>query len=258
MPLRSKRTWRRDAEGPPGELRRPGRPRRSPEERAEAKQLVRAVLVRLGFGAGEGSVQRELGGRVPLRLVRESLCELKREHRSRERRAREEVRSHVRVLARGAIWSLDGTHLGRDAASTAVVGEMVRDVASTKTLGVSIGPPPTSSEVVVLLQRVVDETGEVPLVVSLDNGPENRGQLEAWCEERGVVRLMNLPYTPEHNPWVEHGNGELKAETGLGRGTRIDDVRSLAHHVVHAIDKIDGARHDQHEAGRRRAPPTRS
>ena len=240
---RSLRNWKRDADDVPGEpRRRPGRPRRSEDERARGMCLVSEMLGRLGMGAGEGTVYRELGGRIPMRLVRECLAKLKAEHRARTRRAREAARTSVRALARGAIWSVDGTHLGRDDAGTAVMGEVVRDVASTKTLGVSIGPPPTSAEVVVLVQRVVEEVGEIPLVLSIDNGGENQGELDAWCKAHGVVRLRNLPRTPQHNPWVEHGNAELKAETGLGKGVSISDVREVAHDVVLALHRIDGAR----------------
>ena len=239
---RTLRSWKREAEGTPGATRRPGRPRRSHGERALAKERVRSVLEQLGIAAGERTVHHALDGEVSLRLVRESLAELKAEHRTRARRKREELRSSVHALARGAMWSLDGTHLGRDEAGAALVGEIVRDVASTKTLGVSVGPPPTSAEVVVLLEHVVAETGEVPLVLSIDNGPENQDELEAWCRQMDVVRLRNVPHTPQHNAWVEHGNGELKAETGLGKGMRIGDVHGVVLEVARALEKIDGAR----------------
>ena len=234
--------WRREAEGVPGGARRPGRPRRSPGERAWAKGRVRSALDRLGLAAGERTVHHELGGEVPLRLVRESLAELKAEHRARTRRAREQARTSTRVTARDAIWSLDATHLGRDEAGVAVVGEIVRDVASSRTLGAALGPPPTSASVVALLRHVVAEMNVLPFVLALDNGPENRGALEAWCESQGVVLLRNLPHTPQHNPWVEHGNGEIKAETGLGRGARVTDLDAAANRVVQALQRIDGAR----------------
>jgi hypothetical protein len=239
---RTLRNWRRDAERAPGVKRRPGRPRRSRAEYAVAKERVRSVLEHIGISAGENTVCRELDGEVAVRLVRESLADLKAEHRARERHKREEARTSVHVSARCAIWSVDGTHLGRDEAGTAQVGEIVRDVASTTTLGVSVGPPPTSAEVVALLKHVVAEVGEVPLVLSIDNGPENQGELDAWCTKMDVVRLRNLPHTPQHNPWVEHGNGEIKAETGLGKGMRIGDVHCVVLEVARALDCIDGAR----------------
>jgi hypothetical protein len=146
----------------------------------------------------------------------------------------------VQVHARGVIWSVDGTELGRDGWGTAVVAEQVRDVGAGKTLGVSVGPPPTSEEVVVLMQRVVETTGEAPLVLAADGGPENRGELIAWCREHGVILLRSLPYTPQHNPWVEHGNGELKRETGLASNSIVLDVRELPTLLLKALDRIDG------------------
>lgn len=227
----------RDASAAP---RPPGRPRGPETERAAAEKAVRAVFERLGVRAGEDKIFHELRGEVPLRLVREYLAELKVEHKRRERRARESARTHTVVHARGAIWSLDGTHLGNDEEGAKVIGEVVREVASTRTLAGSIGPPASSAEVAALLERTVQETGECPLVLASDNGPENRGEAQAWCERRNVVRLWNLPHTPQHNPWVEHGNAELKAETGLGKGVLVTSLRAVARAIEGALTRIDG------------------
>lgn len=232
--------WKREAERDDPSPRSPGRPATPASVRAAAKERVHEVVKVLGWSVGEGPVHRALGGSLTLLLVRRSLAELKAEHKTRRRQAVEGARQHVEVLARDALWSLDGTHLGRDDAGVRAVGELVRDVASTATLGASVGPPPTSAEVVVLLQRVVAETGAPPLVLSSDNGGENRGALEEWCKEHRVVHLRNLPHTPQHNPWIEHGNREIKAETGLGKGVRIADPRATAHLLVLALDRIDG------------------
>ena len=56
------------------------------------------------------------------------------------------------------------------------------------------------------------------------------------------MRLRNLPRTPQHNPWVEHGNGEIKAETGLGKGVRVQDACTAAQDIARALERIDGAR----------------
>jgi len=237
---RSARRWQRldqDARTP---KRRPGRPGHSAEVWAAVKEAVLGVLRRLGFGTGERKVHYELDRKYTLYQVREVLRQLKAQWRSRRGRQRRAARKHVRVLVRGAIWSVDGTHLGRDAWGTAAVGEIVRDVASTKTLGVSVGPPPDSHEVVVLLQRVVEATGERPLVVSMDNGPENLDAVVEWCQEQGVVLLRSLPHTPQHNPWVEHGNAEIKQHSGLGKAVLIPHVRDLPDLLRRALDTIDG------------------
>jgi hypothetical protein len=54
------------------------------------------------------------------------------------------------------------------------------------------------------------------------------------------ILLRNLPYTPEHNAWVEHGNGELKRETGLASDTIVLDLRELPTLLLKALDRIDG------------------
>jgi hypothetical protein len=236
---RSARRWQKDQDDPMPK-RRPGRPGHSAKVWAEVKKAARGVLKRMGYGTGARKVHHELQGRYSHYLVREVVKQLKAKWRSREARRRAAARRHVRVLARGAIWSVDGTHLGRDACGTAVVGEIVRDVASTKSLGVSVGPPPDSQEVVVLLQRVVEATGEPPLVLALDNGAENLDAVVRWCRKQGVVLLRNLPHTPQHNPWVEHGNGEIKAHTGLGKRVLIAWVRAAAELLLRALHTIDG------------------
>jgi hypothetical protein len=203
---------------------------------------VHATLDRAGWSSGEGSVHHALGGALSRRLVRECLAELKATRRSANRQASEDRRTHVKVLVKDAIWSVDGTHLGRDERGRTVVAEIARDVASTKTLGASIGPPASSADVVAMLDRIVLVTDARPLVVATDGGPENRGPLDAWCERHDVVHLTNLPQTPEHNPWVEHGNREIKDETVLGKGNRVHDTHAVARELVCALDRIDGHR----------------
>jgi hypothetical protein len=63
----------------------------------------------------------------------------------------------------------------------------------------------------------------------------------AWCREQGVVLLRNLPHTPQHNPWVEHGNGEIKAHSGVGKGLHIPNLSELPDLLRLALDLIDGA-----------------
>lgn len=232
--------WRKRVLTPEAERPRMGRPRRSDAERALATDAVVAVQETNGWKLSGRAVHRALDGAVPLGLVQEVMRQLLAERERRRRADREARRLHVQVHGRNVLWSLDGTHLGREEDKTAVVAELVRDVASTKTLGAAIGPPPTSAEVVLLLTRIVAVTGEMPLAIARDNGGENRGELETWSEKQRVLLLTNLPRTPQHNPWVEHGNAELKAESGLGKGTRIRSVPAVAVAVLDALDHIDG------------------
>jgi hypothetical protein len=225
-----------------GHYRPPGRPRATHEACCVARERVRAVLDRAGYQAGERAVHQALGGSVPLALVRRALRELKAEHRAHVRRMDESRRVHVVLHGRNVLWSVDATHLGRDTGGATVAAELVREAASTTSLSVSIGPSPNACEVAYLLDRSLDVTGEPPLVLASDNGSENKDEVDDWCTQHGVVRLWNLPHTPKHNPWVEHGNGELKAESGLGKGVVIDCLEDATCALVCAIERLDGHR----------------
>jgi hypothetical protein len=231
-----------------GEWRGPGKPPTSSAERERTREQVAEVLERIGHRAGEGVVREVLG--EPLPLVREVLADLKREHRSRRELVAESLRVHVEVHGRHVMWSPDATDLGRDPERRRVTGEIVRDVGSGMTLGISVGPEPSSAEVAALLDRARRETGEAPLVLASDNGPENKGALERWCERHGVTRLWNLPRTPEHNPWVEHGHGELKGECGLGKGAVLDSHVDAARRLAGAAERLDRHRPRPSRGGR--------
>ncbi|HEX6241506.1 MAG TPA: hypothetical protein VFZ61_11450 [Polyangiales bacterium] len=225
------------------EAQRPklGRPRLPEEVRARMRSMVIAVADVLGWQVSGRAIHRAIDKVVSLALVEEARRVVLAERARQERRQSEQGRVHVDVLARDAIWSLDATHLGRDRRDGEVKAELVRDVASTKTKGLSVGPPANSREVVLLLESVRRETDSCPLVLASDNGSENKGEVESWCEQHGVVRLWNLPHTPQHNPWVEHGNGEIKQQSGLGKGKRIPSVGMAAAAILVALDQIDGA-----------------
>ena len=184
---------------------------------ARGRELVVAELERLGWTAGEGPVHRALGGAVSLRLVRRVLRELKAQRRARLRGEARARRVHVVAHARDVIWCLDATHVGRDGRGRAVQAEVLRDVACTRTLSISVGPVASSAEVIAQLQATARERGVLPLVLATDNGAAYRSaELEEWLAERQVVHLRNLPRTPQHNACAEHGMGELKPEAGLG------------------------------------------
>jgi hypothetical protein len=213
-----------------------GRPAHSAAAREAALERVARVRRCEVGGCGWRTLRahEELEG-VPTRLVQASLRELKATERREEaeRIARERV--HVEVLARDALWSQDGTHLGREQ-GVAAEAQPVRDAASTATLSLHVGRAPSGKEVAAILERTAAERGGWPLVWSSDNASVNGSpEVEALLERERVVHLRNVPHVPEHNPWVERGHRELKGESGLGRGSvlagvpqRMTDVRELA------------------------------
>jgi hypothetical protein len=222
---------------------RTGRPRIPDAERLAARRLVAAEWRRQGRSAGAAPVARALAGRVSPYLVRESLREIKRLHAAKDTREADRRRVSTEVLAREVIWSLDATHLGRDLQRAKLEAEFVRDAATTATIGRSVAGPPCGAEVRALLDRTRVSRGGPPLVLATDNGPENVApEVRAWCHEHAVLLLRNLPRTPRHNPWVEHGHGELKRETGLGRGARICDVARTMRTIDAALERLDACR----------------
>jgi hypothetical protein len=109
-----------------------------------------------------------LSGLVRPGLLRRCLKEAKAEAARRERAAVEERRTSLEVLARDALWSMDALHIGRSAEDV-VEALVLRDVASSCTLALRIGPPATVVDVVALLEHARRARGTLPLVLAMDN-----------------------------------------------------------------------------------------
>lgn len=234
--MRTLRNW---------EVRAPRRPGRPPRSRAARWRALRKVAraYRDGRGAGIRTIAESLGGAVPERLVREVLPTVKRRARRRRDARLAAARVHVTVRVRDALWSLDQTHVGRDEAGEAYQALVVRDVAATTTIAVTLGHAAGGTEVVSILDRARAERGGAPLALATDNGPENvNADVAAWCARHGVTLLLNLPHTPQHNPWVEHGHRELKEATGLGKGVVIGDAPAAERLLNDAARRIDANR----------------
>lgn len=238
---RSVRNWMQVArEAEEGvERRSPGRPAYGHEERRRARVVVLKALRTVGWSVGEPTLVRMLGARVPRTLLRQSLAALKAQHRREVRERRKRRRTSVRVLSRDAMWSMDASHVGRDLEHRSVQVESIRDVASSHTLDATIGSPPTGNAIVAQLERVCALHAGAPLVLATDGGECDCDEVRAWLQARHIVHLRSLPHTPEHNPWIERGFGELKAETGLGKGVVIDDLRVAGTLVVGALARLD-------------------
>lgn len=195
-----------------------GRPRLPRAERERAVREVAALLAVHGRTLGEPTAHVLLPG-MKRHLLREALRELKKGHRRGERRRRAARRHTVVVHARDAIWSDDEAHLGRDPGGAEVRGKVLREVACRRSIDLAAGLPATARDVVRALERAAQERGGYPLVYSSDNGPcFVAGEVEDFLREHGIVHLRNVPRTPEHNCWAEKAIGELKAESGLGKG----------------------------------------
>ena len=201
-------------------LRPVGRPAHSSAARWAATVRVREELEVQGHTAGWRPLAKALP-KVPRRLVQEECARWKARHRARRARELEARRVSVTVHARDLVWSIDATHLGRDRGE-AQQAEVVKDLGTTKLVGVSLGTVATGAEIVGILERARAERGVAPFVLSHDNGRAYcSGEVARWCAEHGVVELVNEPRTPQHNAACERGIGELKAECGLGSGCEL-------------------------------------
>lgn len=215
---RTLRNWR-DREG---RTCSPGRPPHDAEMRARVRAQIERVWPLLPRGHhGWRSVCEMLlrdGVNVPTRLVQSSVRALKREGREHAQARIEANRVHVEVLARDALWALDQTHLLRDDSGEVKV-VAVRECLAPRTLGLSIGSPACGADVVRLLQHVAEQRGAWPLVIQMDNGPENKNpDVDACLRRARVVALWNEPHTPQHNPRAERGFGDLKLAVGMETG----------------------------------------
>ena len=199
---------------------RVGRPAHSPALMEVARELVRPLLEASGWRVGEPRLVRELkelGVDLPVRVVRDVLRVLKAERRRHLAASAAERRVTVDVCARDAIWCQDATQLGRCWQGASV--EVARDPA-TRLTAVSAPAKPCSGEgAVAWLSSLIERSGHAPLVLSTDNGSAYRSAVfERYLEGQGIVHLVNLPRTPQHNANAERAVGELKRRLGLARG----------------------------------------
>jgi transposase InsO family protein len=201
---------------------------------------VLAAWQEQGESGGVRTIRAALDDAVSWDLVRQCLREIKRLHRARRRAHEVEHRLSVEVRRRDVMWSMDATHFARLEDGEPIEGQVVRETSTPKILAVEIGAPADGDAVVALLERLRRERGRLPLVLVTDNGSIYTCEtVEEWLREHGVVHLLSLPHTPQHNPWVERSNGELKAETGLGRGVVVHDVDEVRERVETARCRLD-------------------
>lgn len=220
----------------------PGRPAHSARLRRHALFAVARELRRQGQETGWRGIHGALGLAIPVRLVQSSIGALKKRRRARVETARARRRVHVRVLARDAIWSADGTHMGwREGIK--IEGQLIRDAGSARIVQMTLGAPACGEDVVRILELARIERGELPLVLATDNGPAYRSQvLEEYLRRHRVVHLRNLPRTPQHNAWAERAIGEIKRDCRWEAGQGIpalaaaleESRRRLDHHRLRA------------------------
>ena len=224
------------------EARPPGRPGHGPEHVRRALMLVRRELKRQGWTAGWRAIVQALGAVLPVRLIQQCVARWKAWRTRRIRKRRLRLRQRVEVHARDALWCLDATQVGRKDLDP-ILAEIPRDVGSHKTLCLQVGPHATGEEIIDLLECIRNERGGLPLVLVTDNGPAYTSEvLRAYLWRHQVIHLRSLPRTPQHNPWSEHGNSEIKQEAGISSDTPIDSLEATTVRLLAAIHRLDDQR----------------
>lgn len=215
MSPRTLQNWLQDGAHEP----KLGRPRYAPVLVRRALRAVREAMKKLGGLLSWRTVCRELGTSFPVRLVQRLVAHFKRQRERRHQAHLEAQRVHIEVLAAGAMWSQDATYLAQDEQGNKVWAEHLRDVASAECVHLVVGGELCGEEVVAMLEQVRKERGSLPLVLSTDNGSAYKSAaVSAYLHEQQIVHLKNLPRTPQHNPWIERGQGELKRALAIDPG----------------------------------------
>lgn len=222
---------------------RPGRPRIAQHERARIRARVQAERERQGRTAGARPILAALIEQDPSTsryLVEEALRDLKREERSQLQQERERGRVSVELRVRDALWGEDTTHLGRAACGSKVEGEVIKDLGTLETVGLSVGAVPTAADVVALLEQTAKQRGGFPLVHLSDHGSIYRAcEVQELLAREQVVHLLARVRTPQDNGATEHQHGELKGESGLGKGVRLDSAREPDERMQAARQRLD-------------------
>jgi hypothetical protein len=253
IPERTARDWRRKAVLG---RRKPGRPRTPREERREAFARVEEETHRRKKAPGWRQAHENLG--IPVRLAQETVRTFKRLQKRRAREGAMARRVSVKVHYRDVLWAEDGAQFGR-VEGEPFLAEVLRDVATTKTLAVTTGPAPTGDDITALLHCMKTDRGTLPLVLGVDNGgAQKSNDVAAYCEAEKVIVLRNHPRTPQHNAFVERAIRELKEESGLAsdsvlrdedEGTdrlqaawrRLDNLHKRPRHGYRTASEVDAA-----------------
>jgi len=238
--IRTVRYWKARAAK---ELPPLGRPPHDAQAQLEVARAVVPELRRQGYSAGWRAIAAALES-APQRLVQEQTAAAKARRRKRDSRRAAKRRLEITVAGIDVMWSLDATHVGRTAQGRAIEAQLVREVWSQRTLAMTVGKTVVSADARHVLELAAAERGgRYPLVLVTDNGSAYTSEsFERFLAEHGVVHLLSLPRTPRHNPWVERGHRDVKAESGLGKGVLIPSLRAARVRLEAALDCVDGHR----------------
>ena len=219
------RNWRRQAVMP----ERPtiGRPCHSEARRQEVDRLVAIEMERQG-NPGWRPIAAALPY-LPVRLVQASVAAIKKCRRKTVREKLAANRTTTEVLAREAVWTIDGTQ-SKDEWDERLFSQAVKDRGSLSYRAVESGVPSTAGDVVGILSA---QEG-LPLVLGSDNDKIYCGtETSAWLAANKIVHLRSLPRTPQHNGAMEVAIRFLKEAAKLNGGTLQETAKQMNAYRLH-------------------------
>jgi hypothetical protein len=220
--------------------KRLGRPPHDREARFQAAKEVARQRKSQGKDTGWRPIDKALDGRTPTRLVQEMVGRFKKQKRRRKRRHQAADAEKIIVKVIGAIWTQDGTHLGRFDDGAESQAQIIRDRGPLDTVGLSIGPPATSRDVLMLLKCSKVEHDGNPLVWQTDNDSIYLSEVvQYYLEKECVVHLRSRVARPTDNGAAERGIYELKSEAELGKGVKLDSPLDTALRLGESAGKIN-------------------
>lgn len=219
------------------EILKIGRPRYTIKQRKQSLILVARELKRQGY-PGSPAVAKVLGERVPRRLVIEYVKKIKMRRRRYFEIEKQKRRIKVEVLMKNAIWTQDGTHIGR-LRNKSIEAQIVKDRGSLKTLAIQTGKAAKGKNVVDLFTDL-KKCRELPLVWMTDNGSAYcNEEVDRFLEEEKIIHLKSLPRTPQHNGSSEIGIKEIKKCAELGTGYVLDSEEEGHAKLIKASDALN-------------------
>ena len=204
-----------------------GRPRHSEVRRQEVDRLV-AMEMERQRNPGWRPIAKALPG-LPVRLVQASVAEIKKNRRRTVRQKLAAGRTSAEVLAREAIWTIDGLQT-RSEDELRLYSQAVKDRGSLAYRAVESGVPSTAGDVI----GILGDQAALPLVLASDNDKIYCGkETSAWLAANKIVHLRSLPRTPQHNGAIEIAIRALKEAAEMSGGTLRDTAKQINQYRLH-------------------------
>jgi transposase InsO family protein len=202
---------------------RQGRPPHGQAVRWHTLLAAARVLRAKRYGVGWPTVARALPT-APTGLLKAFVPALKRRHRARVRRERARHRTTLMVQRPGVLLTEDGFQAA-GTREAPVCAELLRDAATARLEGGSVGQPTCGADVIALLTQL-EADGRLPLAFGTDNGVYQSAAVQAHLVAHQVVWFPSRRHTPGDNGGMERGIREVKEAAGdvedLGRQTIAD------------------------------------